>query len=281
MTANPYLIEGPALISFSGGRTSAFMLHQIVEAYGGRLPANVIPCFANTGKEMPQTLDFVAECGERWGVNIVWLEYDPAGEKQRKFRIVDYATASRDGEPFEALIRQRKYLPNPVARFCTEILKIRVMRDFGLSLGWEEWTTAVGLRFDEPRRVAKIRAISERWEKAVPLYDAEVTKADVTAFWAKQVFDLELPNADGKTPHGNCDLCYLKSAKIISALIAEEPSRADWWARMESIATPAKPSGARFRNDRPGYSDMKRAVLEQRAFDFGEQDALAECFCHD
>ena len=28
----------------------------------------------NTGKEMPQTLDFVQECGERWGLAIVWLE---------------------------------------------------------------------------------------------------------------------------------------------------------------------------------------------------------------
>jgi hypothetical protein len=57
--SNPYFIEAPALISFSGGRTSGYMLKQIIDAYGGTLPANVIPCFANTGKEMPQTLEFV------------------------------------------------------------------------------------------------------------------------------------------------------------------------------------------------------------------------------
>jgi hypothetical protein len=34
---NPYLIEAPALISFSGGRTSGYMLKQIIEAYGGIL----------------------------------------------------------------------------------------------------------------------------------------------------------------------------------------------------------------------------------------------------
>lgn len=31
MSANPYFIEGPACISFSGGRTSALMLERIVE----------------------------------------------------------------------------------------------------------------------------------------------------------------------------------------------------------------------------------------------------------
>lgn len=34
--ANPYHIEGPALISVSGGRTSGFMLRQILDAHGGR-----------------------------------------------------------------------------------------------------------------------------------------------------------------------------------------------------------------------------------------------------
>ena len=34
---NPYLIQGPAQISFSGGRSSAMMLCKIVEAHGGRV----------------------------------------------------------------------------------------------------------------------------------------------------------------------------------------------------------------------------------------------------
>ena len=116
---HPYRIEGPALISFSGGRTSGFMLRQILDAHGGCLPRDLVACFANTGKEMPQTLDFVRDCGERWDVGIVWLEYDPGGEERRKFRVVDHRTASRNGEPYEALLRERKYLHNPVSRFCT------------------------------------------------------------------------------------------------------------------------------------------------------------------
>lgn len=138
MPLNPYLLEGPALVSFSGGRTSAYLLKHILDAYGGRLPANVGVMFANTGREVEATLDFVRECGDRWSVPITWLEYEPAGEKGRKFRVVDHATASRKGEPYEALLRERKYLPNPVARFCTSTLKIRVMRDYARSLGLAE-----------------------------------------------------------------------------------------------------------------------------------------------
>lgn len=112
---SPFIINEPTCISFSGGRTSAYMLWRVLEAHGG-LPNEAIVCFANTGKEDEATLRFVQDCSERWGVEIHWVEYrdaDPA------FKRVTFDTASRNGEPFEALIRKRQYLPNPVTRFCT------------------------------------------------------------------------------------------------------------------------------------------------------------------
>lgn len=65
MGENPYRITGPALISFSGGRTSAFMVWNILQAHGGTLPDDVVVAFANTGKEREETLRFVHECGSR------------------------------------------------------------------------------------------------------------------------------------------------------------------------------------------------------------------------
>lgn len=41
-----YRVAGPALISFSGGRTSGYMLHEIVRAYDGKIPDDVAVCFA-------------------------------------------------------------------------------------------------------------------------------------------------------------------------------------------------------------------------------------------
>ncbi|KPW99803.1 Phage-related protein [Pseudomonas savastanoi] len=106
---SPYKISGTTVVSFSGGRTSAYMLRQVLDANDDL--DDLIVTFANTGKEHPATLDFVNECARRWQVLIVWLEYrdDDLG-----FAIVTYETASRDGEPFEALIRKRSYLPNTV-----------------------------------------------------------------------------------------------------------------------------------------------------------------------
>ena len=71
---NPYKIEGPALISFSGGRTSGYMLHRILEAHDGKLPEDVFVVFANTGKEAEQTLEFVDKCSREWNVKVQPVE---------------------------------------------------------------------------------------------------------------------------------------------------------------------------------------------------------------
>ena len=48
---NPYQITGPAQIGVSGDRTSGHTLWKILEAHGGKLPADVHAFFQNTGKE--------------------------------------------------------------------------------------------------------------------------------------------------------------------------------------------------------------------------------------
>ena len=276
---DPFFVEAPACISFSGGRTSGYMLWRILQANGGKLPEGVVVLFANTGKEMPETLDFVKACGDHWNVPIVWLEYVPT----HSFAVVDYASAARNGEPFMALIEHRKMLPNPISRFCTVELKVRTMHRYLKSIGIDEWDSYVGIRADEPYRVAKLtrQDYGKQESKVAPLAEVGVTSTDVAEFWRGQEFDLGLPNINGKSPHGNCDLCFLKAADQNLSLIRESPSRADWWIAAESRAAElGAGQGSRFRIDRPSYAAM-RTISESFDDMFQYDDALQDCACTD
>ncbi len=273
--SDPFKIDEPTCISFSGGRTSAYMLWRVLQSNDG-LPEDAIVCFANTGKEEEATLEFVRDCSAHWNVPITWIEYADEG-----YRIVSYETASRNGEPFEALIRKRNYLPNPVTRFCTIEMKIRAIARHLKFLGMAETMheaenmSWVGMRADEQRRAAKIADKSR-----IPLVTAGITKADVGAFWKAQPFDLGLPNNNGVTMHGNCDLCFLKGGAQILSLITEKPERAEWWIKMEALALASKPSGAVFRSDRPSYAAMLQFSQKQCDMFDKDEEAIA-CFCGD
>jgi 3'-phosphoadenosine 5'-phosphosulfate sulfotransferase (PAPS reductase)/FAD synthetase len=285
---NPYLITEPTSISFSDGRTSAYMLYKVLEANNG-LPANTYILFANTGKEMSETLDFVNACSVNWNVPIIWIEYKYDDEASKRFKLVTYETASRNGEPFEEMINQngKPFLPNPVMRICTVRLKIDVFYRYLKSIGWTEWDNFVGIRADEQRRVSKIRANPSDGRSGItrlmPLADDHVTKEMVGKFWREQPFDLKLPNMNGVTMHGNCDLCFLKSASQVQSLINEKPERAIWWASMEqNIESKTGEFGAhaRFRKDRPSYSQMLEYSRQQINL-FDETEESIPCFCGD
>jgi len=282
-----FKITEPTCISFSGGRTSAYMLWRVLQSNGG-LPAEAVVCFANTGKEDEATLRFVERCSKEWGVPIIWLEYQAAIEPRDRWRVVGYKTASRIGEPFRLANRQKKYLPAAPARYCTVVLKIDPARYYMQSLGYEEWDNLVGIRADEHRRVAKIRANPSDGKRGIeqrmPLADAGITNADVLEFWRKQTFDLELPLIRGKTMHGNCDLCFLKPTGQLLSLIFEKPERATWWIEEENwaqtIVHDKSSNGIYFRPNAPSYAQLLKFSQEQRDMFDPNEEAIA-CFCGD
>jgi len=274
---NPYKIPEPALISFSGGRTSGFMLWKILQAYNGKLPKDILVVFANTGKEAPETLDFIRDVSEKWDVNINWLELSIHEDRPIwRTKQVTYETASRNGEPFDMLIKKQPFLPNPSMRFCTSELKINVMKRMMQLMGYKEWFNVVGLRYDEPRRVANIRnQTGNKWTSITPMADAKHTIEDVTEFWNKQNFDLELKAYGGKAPAGNCDLCFLKGMDTTIKILRERPDMADWWIAKE------KEVGATFRKDRPSYIELLEISKQPKEQSLFDDDDQMTCFCHD
>lgn len=271
-------MKDPSVISFSGGRTSGFMLANVLDAHGGGLPDHIKVVFCNTGLEHPKTLDFVQKCAEEWKIDITWLEY--VGRKiEPRYKVTNHKDASRNGEPFGILIDERQYLPNPVARFCTVELKIRLldryMKDVYGKL-FHKHNQLIGLRYDEPRRVANIKKNTRRNPALTPMFDARHTLPDVMSFWSKQPFDLDIPQHQG-----NCQGCFLKSRYRLDLVAKETPEALDWWIEQEKkMIGSAVARQHTFRKDRPSYENVMKQSRMQLPM-FPDFDDTVSCHCTD
>lgn len=289
MSINPYRIDGPALVSFSGGRTSGYMLWHILDAHDGKLPEDVHVCFANTGKEREETLRFVHECATQWGVHIHWLEASDRGNKDiaERFEEVGFNSASRDGQPFKDLVTRKSYLPCGVMRFCTTELKIEPMKFFMQAQGYKKWTNVVGLRADERHRVERGMAANDKgkdpWVSVFPMFERGVSQRDVMRWWDAQPFNLNLLPFEG-----NCDACFLKGRAKLIEIERTAPGTLQWWADLEDYATSinAKQSLRNFNKDY-SYKDIIEAVQRQGDLFLGvfnedpEMDAECGLWCDD
>ena len=213
------------VVMFSGGRTSAFLAKYMKEHPHYK---NCIFVFMNTGKEREETLQFADKCDKEFGLNLVYLEALVNNEKGKgtTYKIVDFETASRNGEPFEAMLK--KYpLPNNMASNCTRELKQRPI-DAYLRDNYKDFDIikVVGIRADEAHR----KSVNAKIEKVIyPLCDeVKIDSRFIRNWWEKQSFDLGL-----KDYQGNCDLCFKKSLKKRLTIIKENPESAKWWLEME------------------------------------------------
>lgn len=314
--SDPFKIEGPACLGVSGGRTSAYMLYRVMEAWEWRLPRDVRLLFQNTGDECEETLVFLHEIEKRWRVPLVWLEYsdtfildnyqkaDGSGLKMQRgprdfsnpwdrgFKIANFHSASRAGEPYDKMIDyygqyrvevkdKPRVLPNPAQRMCTAHLKIKLQTQYMRHQGYEQFDAVAGIRWDEPQRWSKLLSARENhFEYVLPLMQARVTKQEVLEFWNKQEFDLAL---DADAVEGNCRLCFLKKKSQLVKIMRKEV-RANGnrptdeimrWIGRESR------TGARFRNDRPGYGELLVEALGDEEIPEGgvEDGKIIDCIC--
>ena len=243
------------IINFSGGRTSAYLTKRLIDEGGDYLVT-----FQNTGKELPQTLDFVNECDKRWNLGIVWLEY----RRPATFEVVTYETASRNGEPYDQLLEQRpSAIPNMQFRYCTMELKIMTLKRYLKSIGVTDYTSFNGIRYDEPRRWQKVK--DSDIDVELPLVSWKITKADVLNWWKGQEFDLLV-----NEPYGNCDCCFLKGKGKLATIAKEKPELFDWWINKES-------KGRQWKKEIT-YQQIKDKAQSQLGL--WDDDPSFECFCN-
>lgn len=213
------------VISFSGGETSAYMA-QWLKTNKAEEYDRIFCVFANTGQENEETLDFVDRCDKAFDLNIHWIEADVYhGERKgTAHKVVSHKAASRNGEPFEEVIK--KYgIPNKAYPHCTRELKLQPIKSWLKEMEITDYHMAIGIRADE---IDRMQADAKNKGLIYPLVKLGVTKPDINLFWSKQSFRLNL-----KGYQGNCKWCWKKSLRKHLTLLNESPEAYEFPERME------------------------------------------------
>ena len=277
---NPYLFPDDdfwRVINVSGGRTSAYMLRQTLDAYSNKLPRKCVCVFCNTGQERSRTLDFLQQIQENWNVKIYWIEYEYKKEREggwhnprSTYNIVDRESASiLDNSPFEKMLKVKKFVPSLHNRICTSNLKVEPLARFmyhEFHIVRTRFINLLGIRYDEPQRWGE--ALLANCKVEYPLVHAGVTEEDVNKYWSEESkFDLQL-----ESKRGNCNLCFLKGKQNLIETIREDPYLVDWWIEMEE-------KHERQFSDRHSYRELKElSEQDDLVLDFVDNESF-DCFC--
>ena len=219
------------VISFSGGRTSAYLVY-LMEQKRVNDDWDVEYVFMDTSAEHPKTYDFIRKCVEHFGIELTCLQADfnqPIGEGHT-YKIVSIYDLKHD--PVNGVYGQmmRKYgVPTIASSWCTSRMKEETHDKYcNDKYGKGNYITWLGMRADEPRRVKLpnnrgIRYLAE-------LSDFE--KIDVLRWWKDMPFDLEIGE------HlGNCVFCFKKSiGKVALAAIDEPQLLREWQKSIENAS---------------------------------------------
>lgn len=254
------------IINFSGGRSSALMLRILLHLDILSKP-NTHLFFCNTGKEREETLQFVHDIEQNFELDVKWIEYR---NNKKGFEIVSFDSASRKGEPFKELIKLKGYLPNRVARFCTQELKITPVKKYLNSIGIFNWNHFIGIRYDEPLRWGpKLNQQQhEPYFYVMPLVQLGITQSHVQR-WAKTLpFNLSI-----HSNLGNCDLCFLKGKANLIANMRHDPNSIQWWLEQENQ------QGSTF-SSRYSIAELAQLAINQTTM-FKPADFIDyPCFCN-
>lgn len=227
------------LISFSGGRTSAYMTWWLMNEWEERDNYEIKIVFANTGLEEPETLLFIHRCAIEWGLDIVWVEAKHKDESGNTFsekgwkvkhQIVNYFTSAKckkliNGDwawtPFEEMISVLG-IPSTNSPFCSYQLKKAAIESYAESIGWNDYYKAIGIRVDEIDRVNENFRIEKI--KYFLIHPHPTFKRDVVLWWENKNFNLKVdPDL------GNCNGCWKKDMKRLIRIAKKRKDVFEWW----------------------------------------------------
>src|SRR6056297_630786 len=271
------------IIPLSGGKDSTALAVYMLERHGD-LPLEFV--FTDTGAELPETYSYLRRFEAIFGVEV---------QRLTALDLPELRVRGKAGKrsPFDVLLDEvySGFLPNPQARWCTRMLKIKPFEHF---VGGDDAYSYIGIRADENREGfrgaaagpsleddegqaetgrAKPVVLSNR-NNILPVYPLK----DI-GFGLDDVRDLLLGSGLGLPPYyewrsrSGCYFCFYQQIGEWQALRERHPDL------FESAQTyeEEKPDGRRFTwTERRALSEIAR--MKRRDAPVGEpEDGCAIC----
>ncbi len=162
--------------------------------------------FCDTGKELPETYEYLERIKARLGIKI------------------DYLNAKKDFDHF--LMLHGGHLPSPKVRWCTEEMKIKPFEKF---VGNDEAISYIGIRADEHRD-----GYISRKPKITPIYpfiERKLVKADILRILDES--GIGMPNYYQWRSRSGCFFCFFQRKYEWVKLSEEHPDLFDQAVKYE------------------------------------------------
>ncbi len=212
------------IVSFSGGRTSAFLVW-LMERARKEFGWDVRYVFCDTGVEHPQCYTFIRNIVKFWGIDLVVLraKVNPTlnyGNSYQEFKPNDLMNSKvmPPFEPFNSMLT--KYgTPTVMGAYCSDRMKKDVTNSYCKDkFGKGNYVTWLGIRSDEPHRLKPKPGI----KYLADLID--IDEQDVLNWWSHQPFDLGSDQWEG-----NCLFCVKKASTKIALAARQNPGFFNMW----------------------------------------------------
>lgn len=221
------------VVSFSGGRTSAYMVYLIEQMRkSGEWTSPTEYIFMDTGAEHPETYEFIKKCVDHFGIELTCLRGNfeqPIG-KGSDYQVLDISECNHDmiNGPMAQILK--KYgTPTVMGAWCTSRMKEETHDKYCNDVfGAGNYVTWLGIRADEQSRLK----IGKRPDLRYMAEISDFEKEDVLDFWSGMQFDLKI-----EEHLGNCVFCIKKSINKIALAARDEPELAAQWMQAIESAT--------------------------------------------
>jgi len=140
------------IVSFSGGRTSAYLCKLMIDTFG---KGKVDFVYMDTGAEHAKTYEFIRNVNREFGLDLICLRGDfstPLGVGVN-YNVVSINEIGPDLVPFTEMLK--KYgVPYIGGMFCTDRMKLTPFKKYcDKTYGRKNYETWLGIRADEPSRL--------------------------------------------------------------------------------------------------------------------------------